>query len=170
MLFFHFKFISFRPERLNRNFFFHKIKTDTDNILFTLLFDKKIRSSNFSSVLLYKKGTENKKKVTVSYLLETYVALLLLPLHFRINTVKIKSNNNNVIIMTTFKDLSSNKILGKGGFGIVFEGVWCAIPVAIKRIALSDITSNQREEEALQRLDHPNVIKLLHVENDPMFR
>ena len=72
--------------------------------------------------------------------------------------------------MSTVKDLSLNKILGKGGFGIVFEGVWCAIPVAIKRIALSDITSNQREEEALQRLDHPNVIKLLHVENDPMFR
>jgi serine/threonine protein kinase len=72
--------------------------------------------------------------------------------------------------MSTVKDLSSNKILGKGGFGIVFEGVWCTTPVAIKRIALSDITSNEREEEALQRLDHPNVIKLLHVESDPMFR
>ena len=72
--------------------------------------------------------------------------------------------------MCAVKGLSSNKILGKGGFGIVFEGVWRGKPVAIKRIALSDITSNQREEEALQRLDHPNVIKLLHVENDPMFR
>ena len=72
--------------------------------------------------------------------------------------------------MSTVKDLSLNKILGKGAFGIVFEGVWCAKPVAIKRIAMSDITSNVREEEALKKLDHPYVIKLLHVENDPMFR
>jgi serine/threonine protein kinase len=72
--------------------------------------------------------------------------------------------------MSTVKDLSSNKILGKGGFGIVFEGVWRGKPVAIKRIALSDITSNEREEEALKKLDHPNVIKFTHVESDPMFR
>jgi serine/threonine protein kinase len=72
--------------------------------------------------------------------------------------------------MSKVKDLSSNKLIGKGGFGTVFEGVWCEKLVAIKRILLSDITSNEREEEALQRLDHPNVIKLLHVESDPMFR
>ena len=72
--------------------------------------------------------------------------------------------------MSNLRDLDKNKLLGQGAFGKVFEAVWCAKPVAIKRIALSDITSNQREEEALQRLDHPNVIKLLHVENDPMFR
>ena len=50
--------------------------------------------------------------------------------------------------MSTVKDLSSNKILGKGGFGTVFEGVWCEKLVAIKRIPLSDIASNEREEEA----------------------
>ena len=72
--------------------------------------------------------------------------------------------------MSTVKDLSSNKILGKGAFGTVYEGVWSEELVAIKRIQLSDITSNEREEEALKKLDHPNVIKLLHIENDPMFR
>ena len=72
--------------------------------------------------------------------------------------------------MSTVKVLGQNKILGEGRYGIVFEGVWCDKPVAIKRIQLLHISSNQREEEALQRLDHPNVIKLLHVENDPMFR
>ena len=72
--------------------------------------------------------------------------------------------------MSTFKDLSSNKILGQGGFGIVFEGVWCEKPVAIKRIALSNIASNEREEEALKKLDHPNVIKFLHIESDSAFR
>ena len=72
--------------------------------------------------------------------------------------------------MSTVKVLGQNKILGEGRYGIVFEGVWCDKPVAIKRIQLLHISSNQREEEALQRLDHPNVIKLLHVESDPMFR
>jgi serine/threonine protein kinase len=72
--------------------------------------------------------------------------------------------------MSKVKDLSSNKLIGKGGFGTVFEGVWCGKPVAIKRIPLSDITSNEREEKALKKLDHPNVIKLLHIESDPMFR
>jgi serine/threonine protein kinase len=72
--------------------------------------------------------------------------------------------------MSTVKDLSSNEILGKGGFGTVFEGVWCGKPVAIKRIPLSDLASNEREEETLKKLEHPNVIKLLHVENDPIFR
>jgi serine/threonine protein kinase len=72
--------------------------------------------------------------------------------------------------MSTVKDLSSNKILGKGGFGTVFEGVWCENLVAIKRIQLSDLASNEREQEALHKLDHPNVIKLLHVESDSAFR
>jgi serine/threonine-protein kinase/endoribonuclease IRE1 len=72
--------------------------------------------------------------------------------------------------MSNLRDLDKNKILGQGGFGTVFEGVWRGKPVAIKRIQLSDISSNQREEEALQKLEHPNVIKLLHVESDSTFR
>ena len=72
--------------------------------------------------------------------------------------------------MSNLRDLDKNKILGQGGFGKVFEGEWGGKPVAIKRIQLSDISSNQREEEALQKLEHPNVIKLLHVESDSTFR
>jgi hypothetical protein len=72
--------------------------------------------------------------------------------------------------MSTVKDLGQNKILGEGRYGIVFEGVWCGKPVAIKRIQLLHILSNQREEEALKKMDHPNVIKLLHVASDSTFR
>jgi hypothetical protein len=72
--------------------------------------------------------------------------------------------------MSTVKELVQNKILGEGRYGIVFEDVWCEKLVAIKRIQLLHITSNEREEEALKKLNHPNVIKLLHIENDPMFR
>jgi serine/threonine protein kinase len=72
--------------------------------------------------------------------------------------------------MFAVKDLDSNRILGEGNYGTVFEGVWRGKLVAIKRIQLSDIKSNEREEEALQKMDHPNVIKLLHVEKDSTFR
>jgi serine/threonine-protein kinase/endoribonuclease IRE1 len=72
--------------------------------------------------------------------------------------------------MFTNIDLSLNKILGEGGYGTVYEGVWRKKPVAIKRIHLLDIASIEREEEALRKLDHPNVIRLLHVQNDSTFR
>jgi serine/threonine protein kinase len=77
--------------------------------------------------------------------------------------------------MFTTNDLSKNEILGKGGYGTVFEGVWCDKPAAIKRIELINISGkeerkNRREEEAMLKLDHPNVIKLLHVESDSTFR
>jgi serine/threonine-protein kinase/endoribonuclease IRE1 len=58
-----------------------------------------------------------------------------------------------------------NKILGSGGYGEVFLGEWNKNQVAVKRIPLYKVESNQREEEALQKLDHPNVIKLFHAES-----
>ncbi|XP_046439564.1 serine/threonine-protein kinase GE16371-like isoform X2 [Daphnia pulex] len=63
-----------------------------------------------------------------------------------------------------------DKILGVGGYGKVFHGIWNNTPVAVKRIPLSKIESNQREEEALQMLNHPNVIKLFHTESDDLFK
>lgn len=79
-------------------------------------------------------------------------------------------------------DPRSPKLLGKGAFGIVYEGLWNGKIVAIKRIDktnfldFSDSAANstsagqQREEEVMQQLDHPNVLKLFHVENDVNFR
>jgi serine/threonine protein kinase len=72
--------------------------------------------------------------------------------------------------MSTAKVLGQNKILGEGRYGIVFEDVWRDKPVAIKRIQQLHISSNQREEEALKKLDHPNVIKLLHIDSHADFR
>ncbi len=64
------------------------------------------------------------------------------------------------------------KLLGKGGFGVVFEGNWNGNPVAVKRINLTDVDLKdlEKEETAMKPLDHPNVIRLLHVQSDQDFR
>jgi hypothetical protein len=64
------------------------------------------------------------------------------------------------------------KILGKGNYGIVYEGALGEIKVAVKRIPLENVAiiSNEQEEMALKILDHTNVIKLFHVEEDQNFK
>ena len=62
------------------------------------------------------------------------------------------------------------KILGTGGFGIVYEGVWSGNTVAVKRIPIDHAATNEQEENALKILDHINVNKLLHVEKDQDFK
>jgi serine/threonine protein kinase len=58
--------------------------------------------------------------------------------------------------------------LGRGGFGSVFPGTFQGREVAIKRVELINATDN--EEEALKQLDHPNVIKLFHVDCNKDFK
>ena len=53
-------------------------------------------------------------------------------------------------------------LIGKGGFGSVFPGTFQGRKVAVKRVELINATDN--EEEALKQLDHPNIVKLFHVE------
>ena len=67
-------------------------------------------------------------------------------------------------------EIQREAILGQGGYGIVYKGFWGPnrIAVAIKRLQL--VHSNEIEEEALQNLEHPNVIKIHHAESDTDFR
>jgi serine/threonine protein kinase len=65
--------------------------------------------------------------------------------------------------------IDRNAVLGIGGYGTVFKGKWNSKIVAVKRIELAK-SENNKEEEALQKLDHPHVVKLYHVESDPDFR
>ena len=66
--------------------------------------------------------------------------------------------------------IDKNKILGQGGYGTVFEGPWGNEKFAVKRILLENIDNDNKEEKALLKLDHPNVIKLYHVESDENFK
>ncbi|XP_045030478.1 uncharacterized protein LOC116923724 [Daphnia magna] len=58
--------------------------------------------------------------------------------------------------------------LGRGGFGHVLKGKYGGREVAVKRVELRFV--NEKEEEALRALDHPNVVKLLHCDSDEDFR
>jgi serine/threonine protein kinase len=66
--------------------------------------------------------------------------------------------------------IDRKQILGQGGYGIVYKGLWGEEAVAVKRIQLANTESNEKEEKALEKLNHPNVIKLLDVEIDKDFR
>jgi hypothetical protein len=66
--------------------------------------------------------------------------------------------------------LDRKKILGEGGFAMVFEGALDGVKVAVKRIPLEKAACNEPEVKALQMLDHTNVIKLFHVEEDQDFK
>ncbi len=66
--------------------------------------------------------------------------------------------------------IDKKQILGQGGYGIVYKGLRGKEAVAVKRIQSANTESNEKEEEALKSLNHPNVIKLLDVEIDKDFR
>ncbi|EFX66666.1 hypothetical protein DAPPUDRAFT_262683 [Daphnia pulex] len=59
----------------------------------------------------------------------------------------------------------------QAGYGILFEGVWgtTRLPVAIKRMQSIHVLG-QKQEESWLGLNHDNVVKLFHAENDSKFR
>lgn len=63
--------------------------------------------------------------------------------------------------------------LGKGGYGSVLrDGSFKGQKVAIKRIEVIKDTDLSMDDQfnTLSQLDHPNVVKLLHCEDDNDFR
>ncbi|XP_057380090.1 calcium-dependent protein kinase 2-like [Daphnia carinata] len=59
------------------------------------------------------------------------------------------------------------KPIGEGSFGTVFIGKFGGREVAVKRVEMRHV--DKREEEAMLKLDHPNIVKLLHCETDNDF-
>jgi predicted Ser/Thr protein kinase len=63
-----------------------------------------------------------------------------------------------------FEEKKENE-LGRGGFGVVYEGTFEGNTVAVK-VHLDDAIKQEqkREMEEHLRLDHENVLKLLHID------
>ena len=59
--------------------------------------------------------------------------------------------------------------LGEGGYGTVFPGTFRGNKVAVKRVLVIDAT-NENEENILQQLNHPNIVKLLYFYSDNTFK
>jgi serine/threonine-protein kinase/endoribonuclease IRE1 len=59
--------------------------------------------------------------------------------------------------------------LGQGGNGAVFPGTFQGKKVAVKRVLVTGAT-NENEENIMQQLDHPNVVKLFHIDRDDNFK
>ena len=67
-----------------------------------------------------------------------------------------------------------NELLGRGSYGKVYKGKYRGQSVAVKKVSRDDLPENkeesQREQEAMRILDHPNILKLLHVEDQKDFK
>ncbi len=61
-------------------------------------------------------------------------------------------------------------LLGRGGYGSVHPGSLNGREVAVKRIQLIDCVGEEREIKLQVGLDHDNVVKILEVDKDDIFR
>ena len=67
------------------------------------------------------------------------------------------------------KLVCGSQLIGRGCFGVIYDGTLDDQPVVVKKVRLADVKV-EKERISMQQLQHVNVIKLLHVEDDGEFR
>lgn len=86
------------------------------------------------------------------------------------NVIKKKLGLTRTLTTIGLIEYDREKLLGQGTFGKVYHGEYAGIEVAVKKVLIYRSKSFLTEEEALKKIDHPNVIKLFHCESDLDFR
>ena len=68
----------------------------------------------------------------------------------------------------TLKEINLGALLGKGGFGNVYRGVWQGIQVAVKVLEETPLSQTDQLQEAKigERLEHKNLVKTIASGND----
>ena len=90
--------------------------------------------------------------------------------------MSIMTNKSKTEIIIGKLVYCNEDILGQGGFGFVFKGKLIhykgdnEVDVAIKRLQKANLSRTFKERELKQKeLDHQNVVKLFHVEENDDF-
>jgi hypothetical protein len=65
---------------------------------------------------------------------------------------------------------TQSRPLRKSRFGVYFRGSYNGKEVVIKRVQLVKLLQDQREEEALRQLNHPNILLFHTIETDQHFK
>ena len=65
--------------------------------------------------------------------------------------------------MIQYDELSIGNEIGRGGFGVVYQGTWRMTDVAIKVLLLEQLTDVARKEfeaeaQIMRKLRHPNIV------------
>lgn len=92
--------------------------------------------------------------------------------HLKNYYIDSKVIRNNDIVIKVYDKIT----LGKGGYGLVLYGTLTnkkksqKHSVAVKTINMNHSSSHNREEAALTKIKHPNVVRLYHVTSSNDFR
>jgi len=68
--------------------------------------------------------------------------------------------------MIQYDELSIGRELGRGGFGVVYQGTWRMTDVAVKELLLGQLTDDackefEAEAQKMKELRHPNIVQFL---------
>lgn len=75
-------------------------------------------------------------------------------------------------VFTTYTRLEVDRsaVIYNGTYGPVYRGNLGSFDVAVKVVEIKRSTVNNNQEKALLRLEHPNIVRLIHVDQQGEYR
>lgn len=68
----------------------------------------------------------------------------------------------------SLRDFKVETLIGKGGFGSVYRGIWEGIDIAVKQLHIESLTTDLMQEfiheaKIMQKCRHPNIVQFYAV-------